>query len=117
MDVVPLRQTGQILTRRRQALTFLVMGFALATLAASIGDRTKPTVVHPRLQIDPNTAPVGVLEALPRIGPTIASRIIEARESALFRDEADLDRRVRGLGPVTMSGIRPHLRFESTPDR
>lgn len=64
------------------------------------------------LSIDPNTAPAGVLEALPQIGPVIADRIVAAREEQPFRAVEDLDLRVRGIGPVRREQIRPFLRFD-----
>lgn len=50
-----------------------------------------------------NTASEEELEALPRIGPVIARRIIEGRP---YRSVDDL-RRVKGLGPKRLDEIRP----------
>ena len=63
------------------------------------------------LVVDPNAAPPGVLLALPRLGPALVGRIVEARRRGRFRSAADLDARVRGIGPATIQGLRPHLRF------
>lgn len=93
------------LASRRWALSAL----ALVATAAAIPAGGRPAPVPATLQVDPNTAPAAVLEALPRIGPVIAARIIEARP---FADLDDLDRRVRGIGPATREGLRPHLRFD-----
>ena len=38
------------------------------------------TAADPNLVIDPNTCPVGVLPALPRIGAVLASRIAAERD-------------------------------------
>ena len=87
------------------------------TLAAAFGlwrlsDRAEgPTAGLPVLIVDPNTAPPGVLLALPRLGPALVGRIVEARRREPFRSAADLDARVRGIGPATIQGLRPHLRF------
>ncbi len=70
--------------------------------------------------IDPNTAPWWEFAALPRIGETIARRIVEYRED---RADSGLDEgtlvfarpehllAVRGIGPVTLRRIRPFLEF------
>ena len=65
----------------------------------------------PVLVVDANTVPVPVLEALPGLGPTLAGRIAEARASRPFSSLADLDHRVKGIGPVKAAGLTPFLRF------
>jgi competence protein ComEA len=91
---------------------------ALAALSAGAlwlasGSRPQhPTHPAPQLVVDPNTAPAEVLSALPRLGPTLANRIVEARRAAPFATLDDLDARVRGIGPVTMEALGPHLRIE-----
>src|SRR5258708_39272281 len=87
---------------RRTALIHLAgaleTGPAIATCFDRQGPESPPALP---LRVDVNTAPPGVLEALPRIGPALAGRIIEAREERLFVSADDLDRRVRGIGPAT----------------
>lgn len=57
--------------------------------------------------LDINRASAEELELLPRIGPTLAARILEDRERrGPFRSVADLAR-VRGIGPRTVEGIAP----------
>lgn len=67
-----------------------------------------------QLRLDPNRATAGELELLPRIGPKIAELIVAYRETAdqtpAFCTAEDLDR-VKHVGPVTIEGLRPHLRF------
>ena len=70
----------------------------------------------PSLSVDANTVPAEVLGALPGLGPVLAGRIVEARESVPFRSMEDLDRRVKGIGPAKVAAIRPYLRFEANPD-
>jgi hypothetical protein len=69
-----------------------------------------------RLRLDPNVASREELMLLPSIGPTIASYIIDYRESArsacVFRCADDL-KRVHRIGPRTVEQLRPHLRFPS----
>jgi competence protein ComEA len=63
--------------------------------------------------IDPNTATAAQLQALPGIGPTLARRIIAERAARPFSRVDDL-RRVRGIGPRTLSRVGPRLRIAPT---
>ncbi len=70
-----------------------------------------PTLVGP---VDVNAATAEELASLPRIGPTLAARIVEDRRArGPFRTVDDLDR-VPGLGPATIALIRPHAVAIST---
>ncbi|MDQ3031688.1 MAG: helix-hairpin-helix domain-containing protein [Myxococcota bacterium] len=63
--------------------------------------------------LDVNQADAAALEALPRIGPSLARRIIEDRDTrGPFRDVDDLDR-VRGIGPATVEAIRALVTAET----
>jgi competence protein ComEA len=78
----------------------------------------------PRLPIDVNAATAAELERLPRVGPALAKRIIEWREThGPFKNAEDL-RHVRGIGPstvrlldslVTFSGRHSPLGGEGSP--
>jgi competence protein ComEA len=94
-------------TKRRRALTCLAV---IATIGAIPKSRPSGAPEPVVLRIDPNTAPLPVLETLPRIGPAMAQRIAEARP---FASLDDLDRRVRGIGPATRTALAPHLRLHS----
>ena len=83
------------------ALRFAASGWPDAQAAAT----------WPALVVDPNTAPVAVLEALPGLGPALAGRIAGVREKSPLQSLADLDRRVKGIGPAKVAGLRPFLRF------
>lgn len=50
-----------------------------------------------------NRASLAELEALPRVGPVLAARIVEGRP---YRSVDDLDR-VKGIGPATLRRLRP----------
>jgi competence protein ComEA len=50
--------------------------------------------------LDVNRATRAELEAISGIGPDMATRLIDARERAAFKDWADLRARVRGVGPA-----------------
>jgi len=61
-------------------------------------------------EVDVNEADWPELAQLPSIGPTLARRIVESRETdGLFFDHDEL-RRVKGIGPKTLEEIRPYLR-------
>jgi competence protein ComEA len=62
-----------------------------------------------RVPIDPNRADEAELRALPGIGPALARRIVESRQSlGPFASVDDL-RRVRGIGPHTLARLRGRL--------
>ena len=67
-------------------------------------------------------APWWELTVLPEIGPSLARRIVEFREtlrakngapaqSVVFHSAKDLDA-VEGIGPKSIALLTPHLRFE-----
>ncbi len=59
-----------------------------------------------------NTATAEELERLPRIGPVLARRIVEYREThGPFRRLEDLQR-VPGIGPKTLQQLAPLIRIE-----
>jgi competence protein ComEA len=62
-----------------------------------------------------NRATVEELQLLPRIGPTLAARIIEERErGGPFRTLHDLTR-VRGIGPRTVERLAPLAEVGDVP--
>ncbi len=62
-----------------------------------------------RFQVDLNRADWPELVQLPGIGPTLAQRIVQSRETdGPYLDHAELTR-VRGIGPKTLEKIRPYL--------
>ncbi len=99
------------------ALIVLISGVALRVASDSLGTgRQRTCRVVPVLVIDPNTAPASVLEALPHVGPSLVKQFMEQREIRPFGSTADLRRRVRGLGPVTLARLAPHLRIAASSD-
>lgn len=64
------------------------------------------------LALDPNTASAKDLEALPGVGPVIARRLVEYRQShGPFRKPEDL-LQVSGIGPKKLEQLRPFLCIE-----
>ena len=62
-----------------------------------------------RFLVDVNTAEWPELAQLPGVGQTLAERIVDARHRyGPFRNEQDL-LRVSGIGPKTLSAVRPYL--------
>ena len=74
------------------------------------------------MQVDPNSAPWWEMTILPEIGPSLARRIVDYRESQraenrplghrkVFESADDLDP-IAGIGPKTIAGLSPLLRFD-----
>lgn len=62
-----------------------------------------------RYRVDLNRAEWPELAQLPDIGPTLADRIVESRETeGPYLDHEEL-LRVKGIGPKTLEKIRPYL--------
>ena len=69
--------------------------------------------VSPRsFPIDIDRATVKELETLPRIGPSLAARIVAERDAnGPFRSLGSLDKRVKGIGPGLAKVIEPFVTF------
>ena len=108
-----------VLRRADQAVAAAVLAVALALIAGQWWwqgrlrgrlieiDRAEPIAID--FKIDINEADWPELALMPGIGEQLARRIIEERQTGgPFRDLDDL-RRVRGIGPKTLEGMRPYL--------
>ena len=72
---------------------------------AVVAEAAGPSPASP---VSVNTATPAELLALPGVGSVTAGRIAEARP---FRDLADLEARVRGIGPAKATRLAPLVRF------
>jgi competence protein ComEA len=92
------------------ALLIAIAGAGAAAHERAPIDAPAPWPTAPVYRIDLNTAPEAELGLLPRIGPTLAERIIEEREAdGAFADLEDLAERVRGIGPRTLERVGPFV--------
>ncbi len=100
------------------ACLILSAGFAMGVLYHAV--RPLPSI--PAERINPNDAPVASLARLPGIGPARARAIVVLRnrlrnqsgDTPVFRSAGDLSQ-VKGIGPATIEGVRPWLRFDAPP--
>jgi DNA uptake protein ComE-like DNA-binding protein len=112
---------GRPCTQSRVVIIVLAPLFAWAVCHVATGP-SLPSPGQPGIhaatvlsRIDPNTAPWWELASLPRIGETMARRIVEARtahrgDAPAFTRLEDLDQ-IRGIGPKTLEAVAPHLIF------
>lgn len=88
-------------------LTGLCVVSMMLLMRPTLNSETKPLTSLESL-IDLNSATAAELSALPNIGPTLAARIAEDRETrGNFHSVDDLDR-VPGIGPRTIDSLRSH---------
>jgi competence ComEA-like helix-hairpin-helix protein len=70
-------------------------------------ERAEPIAIETKIDI--NQADWPELCLMPGIGESLAQRIVEDRtENGPFLELSDL-RRVRGIGPITLEGMKPYL--------
>jgi len=101
---------------KKQSLILALASLAIfgASLVANAASNTKPNTAKPTtssVKIAPmniNTATLKQLETLPGIGPKIAANIIKNRP---YKNAADLERKVKSIGPKTWKAIQPYVLF------
>jgi Helix-hairpin-helix motif len=93
----------------------MAVAWVLSTADRNVRPSSEPLTRPPELVLDPNTAPLHALAALPHIGPALANRLHEARTERPFTSLDDLKDRVRGVGPVTLAQIAPYLKVDMEP--
>lgn len=90
----------------------------VATPAPLAGaSRGTARLASPSTPIDLDSATEPEIEALPRVGPALARRIIANRDSAGPFGGLEGLRRVRGIGPATLALLRPLVTFSGQTRR
>lgn len=77
-----------------------------------------PTIYYvqdPDRPVDLDVATAAEIERLPRIGPTLARRIVADRDSLGPFGSLEELRRVKGVGPALAKAIEPHVTFSLQP--
>ena len=69
----------------------------------------------PAAPVDLDRATRDEIEALPWIGPTLASRVVANRDSLGPFGSLEALQRVKGIGPSTAKRLAPHVTFSLTP--
>lgn len=102
---------GPVLAPRATVPTVTRVALPVVTTTASTAPPTYPTTksVTPLISglLNLNTATKEQLEALPKVGPSLAQRIIEGRP---YRSLADLDA-VKGVGEATLKTLAPLVTY------
>ncbi|WP_231724536.1 ComEA family DNA-binding protein [Deinococcus actinosclerus] len=98
-------------TVTRAALTAATSPVATTPVATTPQAPVYPTTtsVTPLIsgRVNLNSASLEQLEALPKVGPALAARIVAGRP---YRSLADLDR-VKGVGPAALKALGPLVSF------
>jgi competence ComEA-like helix-hairpin-helix protein len=98
--------TTTIARSTRVIVCLAMLAAAGLGLTHSILPRSAPAAVG-AIRVDLNTASEAELDLLPRIGPTLAARIVEDRTAnGPYGSIEDLQR-VSGIGPKTVERLRP----------
>ena len=79
--------------------------------APVVAEGSAAAAAAPPALVDLNTATLAELDALPRVGPAMAARIVAKRP---FRRPDDL-RRVSGIGPSTLRALKPLVTVSAAP--
>jgi competence protein ComEA len=94
-----------------------LLGAAAALLAVRIfqAPAGRPLNLVAAPPIDLNRAGPGELRQLPGVGPKLADRIADARDSRGGFESADDLRTVSGIGPARYERLRPWVRADGEP--
>ncbi len=92
--------------RQTSAMLALLLAAGLACWRAL---PARQPALPPILTVDLNTSSQELLETLPKVGPSLAKRIVSARKKKPLASADDLRARVKGVGPVTQNLLAPYL--------
>ncbi len=110
--VLFLRRTDQAVAAALLVVALLAIGFHWTWQAAQRRRLLEIEHVEPELaefKVNINQADWPELALMPGVGEILAKRIVSDRETnGPFHDHSEL-RRVRGIGPKTLDGMRPYL--------
>jgi DNA uptake protein ComE-like DNA-binding protein len=85
---------------------------------SSFGGDVRPTVYYASTKpgkVDVDVADAAALEALPRIGPVMAERIIANRDSLGPFGSLEELQRVKGVGPALARALSQYVTFSLRP--
>jgi comEA protein len=91
------------------AMPLLAADTQPAAPAARPADSAKAAPAAPPSRVDLNLASEADLEALPKIGPATAKRIVEYRKQVGTIKSVEELVNVQGIGPKTLELLRPHV--------
>ena len=83
--------------------------------AAVAEESRRRTPLAPGERLDPNRADAVGLSRLPGVGPSLANRLVEAREARGWFMRVDDLLEVPGVGPTTLERLRPYLEITPPP--
>ena len=94
----------------RNAARTLALALGLVTLLASSGaSAAEETAAPAKRTVNVNTASADELARLPRVGPSLAAKIVAHREqNGPFKRAEDL-MEVKGIGEKMFAGLRPYV--------
>jgi hypothetical protein len=104
--------------RSMAAVACVALALLLAATSAAAGEiRDNGEVRQEVMQINVNTASAEQMQMLYRVGPVLAGRIVAEREAGgPFGSLADLEARVKGVGPRWVACNADHVAFSGSTD-
>jgi competence protein ComEA len=119
-DVAPTENVPNSHERRQQQAVVAVLGLVFVALLVRAYlpiwfTKPLPTTHHTSHTVDLNRASVAELEALPGVGPELASAIVAKRTEQPFANVQEL-RAIPGLGPKTFDVLKSHVVVTTTTD-
>ncbi|WP_203329164.1 ComEA family DNA-binding protein [Candidatus Laterigemmans baculatus] len=97
------------------ALAAIVLAVCAWCLEATSRGAGEPQPAPVRLRLELNQASVEELMLLPGIGPELAGRIVEHRETEGPFDSLEALDAVHGIGPAKIAGVAPYLTVADEP--